>query len=88
MHTATVALGSNLNDRFANIEWALRWLEIPIPPDAEGDEDAYASVVDTSFMYETAPMYVADQPMFLNCACLVRFPASRAIRTSGIMHYF
>jgi len=29
------------------------------------------SVVDTSFMYETAPMYVTDQPRFANCACMV-----------------
>ena len=30
-------------------------------------------VVDTSFMYETAPIYVEDQPKFINCACMVSF---------------
>ncbi|KAJ6498176.1 Dihydropteroate synthase-like protein [Mycena vitilis] len=26
-------------------------------------------VVDTSFLYESAPMYVTDQPSFINCDC-------------------
>ena len=29
------------------------------------------AVIDTSFLYETAPMYVTEQPSFINCACLV-----------------
>ncbi|KAF7329881.1 Folic acid synthesis protein [Mycena kentingensis (nom. inval.)] len=56
-----LALGSNLGDRFYNIELALRLLEA----------DSLVTVVDTSFLYETAPMYVTDQPSFINCACLV-----------------
>lgn len=74
LHTAAIALGSNLGDSFANIELALRLLEDPsrlslaaLPTDAE------VSIVDTSFLYETAPMYVTDQPKFINGACIVRF---------------
>ncbi|KAJ7628577.1 Dihydropteroate synthase [Roridomyces roridus] len=64
LHTATLALGSNLGDRFYNIELALRLLEAPNP-------ETVLHVVDTSFMYETAPMYVTDQPAFINCACMI-----------------
>ncbi|KZO94683.1 Dihydropteroate synthase [Calocera viscosa TUFC12733] len=59
-HRAVIALGSNLGDRVTNIERALRELE-----------SAGVQVVDTSFMYETAAMYVEDQPKFLNAACVV-----------------
>lgn len=34
--------------------------------------DALVTIVNTSFLYETAPMYVKDQPRFVNGACLVR----------------
>lgn len=68
---AAISLGSNLGDRFANIELALRLLETP--GHVLGlSEDAEVTVTDTSFLYETAPMYVTDQPSFINCACLVR----------------
>lgn len=70
-HIAAICLGSNLGDRFANIELALRFLETPRDFSDLLDHDAYASVINTSFMYETAPMYVTDQPAFINCACLV-----------------
>jgi dihydroneopterin aldolase/2-amino-4-hydroxy-6-hydroxymethyldihydropteridine diphosphokinase/dihydropteroate synthase len=67
---AVIALGSNLGDRFANIEAALYLLEhpelIPTPP-----RTFACTVINTSFLYETAPMYVTDQPSFLNCACIV-----------------
>ncbi|KAF9232639.1 Dihydropteroate synthase-like protein [Melanogaster broomeanus] len=71
IHTAAVALGSNLGDRFANIETALRLLEVPKTLLEDLAEDAEVSVVNTSFMYETAPMYVTDQPRFANCACII-----------------
>ncbi|EDR10362.1 uncharacterized protein LACBIDRAFT_247939 [Laccaria bicolor S238N-H82] len=90
MHTVAIALGSNLGDRFRNIELALRLLEIPqqlLSSDGQEESDergevkaeedspleltATVSVVNTSFLYETAPMYVTDQPSFINCACLV-----------------
>lgn len=73
-HTAAIALGSNLGDRFANIELALRLLEAPqnLFKVDDDDEERFVAVVDTSFMYESAPMYVTDQPAFINCACVVR----------------
>jgi dihydroneopterin aldolase/2-amino-4-hydroxy-6-hydroxymethyldihydropteridine diphosphokinase/dihydropteroate synthase len=77
-HTAALALGSNLGDRFYNIELALRLLETPQAVLGSLDENATVAVVNTSFMYESAPMYVTDQPSFINCACM----ASRI--TSGL----
>ena len=75
-----IAFGSNLGDRFANIELALRLLESPGKFLDVGDDvnqkDAEIAIVDTSFLYETAPMYVTDQPSFVNGACLVGLHAS------------
>ena len=75
-HKVAIAFGSNLGDKFANIEYALRLLESPGKFLAVGDDinqkDAEITIVDTSFLYETAPMYVTDQPSFVNGACLVR----------------
>ncbi|KAJ7130130.1 Dihydropteroate synthase-like protein [Mycena epipterygia] len=70
-HTAALALGSNLGDRFYNIELALRLLEAPQAILGPEDADATIVVTDTSFMYETAPMYVTEQPSFINCACMI-----------------
>ncbi|KAI6041502.1 Dihydropteroate synthase-like protein [Pisolithus marmoratus] len=70
-HTVAIALGSNLGDRFANMETALRLLEAPQALLEGSDDGAQVTVVNTSFMYETAPMYVTDQPRFANCACIV-----------------
>lgn len=74
-HLAAIALGSNLGDRFANIEAALRLLDQPelIPAPKKQGTSTSLAVVNTSFLYVTAPMYVTDQPSFLNCACIVRF---------------
>jgi dihydropteroate synthase/2-amino-4-hydroxy-6-hydroxymethyldihydropteridine diphosphokinase len=58
--TAYLALGSNLGDRVENINQALLLLE---------QEDCI--VLDTSFLYETPPMYHIDQPAFLNGVCKV-----------------
>jgi dihydroneopterin aldolase / 2-amino-4-hydroxy-6-hydroxymethyldihydropteridine diphosphokinase / dihydropteroate synthase len=68
-HVVAIGLGSNLGDRFNNIEQALRLLEDPqlLPPSSGFNVD----VIDTSFLYETTPMYVTEQPSFINCACLV-----------------
>ena len=60
-HVAAIALGSNVGDRAANIEAAVQALS-----EADG-----CKLVDTSFLYETAPMYVLDQPHFLNAACRI-----------------
>ncbi|KAI0356962.1 Dihydropteroate synthase [Trametes cingulata] len=70
-HRAAIAIGSNVGDRFANIECALRLLEAPGADLENWSGDPRVVVVDTSFMYETAPMYVAEQPRFINCACIV-----------------
>ncbi|KAF9653694.1 Dihydropteroate synthase [Thelephora ganbajun] len=74
-HTVAIAFGSNLGDRFANIELALRLLESPGQFLDAGDDinqkDAEVAIIDTSFLYETTPMYVTDQPSFVNGACLV-----------------
>lgn len=50
-----------MGDRVKNIEGALEYLE------TRSD----IKVVDTSFLYETQPMYVLDQPKFINGACLI-----------------
>ncbi|WP_029008195.1 2-amino-4-hydroxy-6-hydroxymethyldihydropteridine diphosphokinase [Azospirillum halopraeferens] len=52
-----LALGSNLGDRDANLRGAIARLE------AGG-----VRVTARSRVYETAPMYVTDQPAFLNMA--------------------
>lgn len=56
-----LALGANLGDRAANLHSALRRLQ------------AHPSIelLDTSFLYETAPMYLEEQPRFLNAACKI-----------------
>ncbi|KAH8990743.1 Dihydropteroate synthase [Lactarius akahatsu] len=73
-HFAAIALGSNLGDRFANIEAALRLLERPkdFSPLQEPGTSLRLTVVNTSFLYETAPMYVTNQFSFLNCACVIK----------------
>jgi dihydroneopterin aldolase/2-amino-4-hydroxy-6-hydroxymethyldihydropteridine diphosphokinase/dihydropteroate synthase len=72
-HVVAVAFGSNLGDRLANIEHALRLLEDPdiLNPADTNSSSRKAYIIDTSFLYETAPMYVTDQPDFMNGACLV-----------------
>ncbi|KDQ07515.1 hypothetical protein BOTBODRAFT_119959 [Botryobasidium botryosum FD-172 SS1] len=54
-------MGSNLGDSVGHIEQALRELE----------KELGLRVLDTSFMYQSKPMYVEDQPDFVNCACLI-----------------
>ncbi|KIY49749.1 Dihydropteroate synthase, partial [Fistulina hepatica ATCC 64428] len=70
LHTAAIALGSNMGDSFQSIEAALCLLESPAPV-ISADTNVITNVVDTSFLYETAPMYVVDQPSFINGACIV-----------------
>lgn len=59
-HTAFIALGSNVGDRFQMVSEALRML------DKRG-----LKVLRTSSLYESKPMYVLDQPEFLNGVCQV-----------------
>jgi len=56
MTTVYLALGSNLGDRLANLEAAIARLAPAV------------AVTARSRVYETAPMYVTDQPAFLNMA--------------------
>ncbi|MCL4862179.1 MAG: dihydropteroate synthase [Caldilineaceae bacterium] len=58
-HIVYLALGSNLGDRAAHLHTALRELR------------AYTNIEATSFLYETPPAYVTDQPKFLNAVCRV-----------------
>ena len=54
---ALIALGSNLGDRAAHLHQAVQAL------------GAIGKVADTSFLYETEPVMLEDQPLFLNAAC-------------------
>jgi len=56
-----VALGSNVGNRIEEIEKACCAI----------DADPDMRIVDTSFLYETKPMYVEDQERFMNGACEV-----------------
>jgi dihydroneopterin aldolase/2-amino-4-hydroxy-6-hydroxymethyldihydropteridine diphosphokinase/dihydropteroate synthase/2-amino-4-hydroxy-6-hydroxymethyldihydropteridine diphosphokinase/dihydropteroate synthase len=55
-----IAVGTNIGNRVQNIQQAIEKLET-----------AGIFVIDTSFLYETKPMYVLDQPKFLNAALKV-----------------
>jgi len=57
---AYLAVGSNLGDRYQNIANALSSLE--------ANHAGSIRVLRTSYLRETAPMYVTDQPAFLNGA--------------------
>jgi 2-amino-4-hydroxy-6-hydroxymethyldihydropteridine diphosphokinase len=61
-HRVYVAVGSNLGDRFHNIQTALDLLT---------GENSSTRLVRTSFLHQTAPMYVENQPEFWNGAVLV-----------------
>ena len=61
IHTAYVALGSNLGDKEANLRKALGLLE-----------ERGVEVVQTSSFISTEPYGVTDQPQFLNGVCEVR----------------
>lgn len=56
MATVFLGLGTNLGDRAANLRDALTALS------------ALGEVAAVSAVYETAPLYVTDQPAFLNMA--------------------
>jgi len=62
-------VGSNLGDRHRNIADALSALEATtIDDDDDGTDVRALRVVRTSYLRMTAPMYVTDQPAFLNGA--------------------
>ena len=58
MTRVAISLGSNLGDRATNLQKAVTALE------------ARLSILATSNIYETSPMYVESQPPFLNAALL------------------
>ncbi|KAF1987384.1 folic acid synthesis protein-like protein [Aulographum hederae CBS 113979] len=58
-HRAFIALGSNQGDRVGEIEAACREMESQVD----------IRIVRTSNLWETEPMYVVDQAIFLNGAC-------------------
>lgn len=54
-----IALGSNIGDRQANIKTALEQLRQKV------------KIIKTSALYETKPMYIEKQGMFLNAAAKI-----------------
>ncbi|KAJ3114863.1 trifunctional dihydropteroate synthetase, partial [Physocladia obscura] len=61
-HIVYLGLGSNLGNRARNISFGL---------DSLCSDPKVTRLLDTSFLYETIPMYVADQPKFLNTSCKI-----------------
>ena len=59
VHRVYLAMGTNLGDRAANIAEAVQRL------------GKLGSVVAVSSLHETEPWGIADQPAFLNAACLL-----------------
>ena len=58
---AYLGLGSNVGDRARNLAEALRRL----------DALRHTKVTDVAHVYETDPVGVTDQPLFLNTACRI-----------------
>lgn len=58
---AYVAVGSNMGNRFQNIQTAVALLSDPSFLD-----NGFVKLLHSSMLHETAPMYVTDQPSFLN----------------------
>ena len=69
-HRAYVALGSNIGNRLGFVESACQEMN-----------DRGTSVIRTSALYETKPMYLEDQQCFVNGACEVR-----NLKYAEIMH--
>jgi 2-amino-4-hydroxy-6-hydroxymethyldihydropteridine diphosphokinase len=60
---AYLGLGSNLGDRLQNLQAAVNFMDLRV-----------GSVLRISSIYETAPLYRADQPWFLNAVLEVKTP--------------
>lgn len=82
-HNVYIAVGSNMGDRFDNLMTALSMLENTNVNDVSlagndtwssssisdyQEEEPLIRIVRTSFLRETEPMYVTNQPSFLNGA--------------------
>jgi 2-amino-4-hydroxy-6-hydroxymethyldihydropteridine diphosphokinase len=61
---ALIGVGSNMGDRFQNICDGMK--ELTSSESSEGNQRSNIILKDTSFLHETAPMYVTDQPSFIN----------------------
>ena len=72
LHQVYLALGSNLGDRIANIEWACAKMK-----------ERGIQVRRTSALYETEAMYLKDQEPFINGACEVCCHTSEHVYSSS-----
>lgn len=63
LHRVYLAVGSNLGDRHYNLRTGL---DLLCQPNYDPDTYRPTRLMTTSFLYHTAPMYVTDQPAFLN----------------------
>lgn len=85
-HTAYIAIGSNVGNKAAHISKALKLLDdprrlyaatpsaSPILRPTDGKDlsgKRFSQLLDTSFLYESEPMYVIEQDRFLNGVCKV-----------------
>lgn len=86
-NTAYLAVGSNLGDRSAHIRRAMQLLSAAGPsilsPPSTPSTSAFihasqplTRILDTSFLYESEPMYVLEQDRFLNAVIKVATPLS------------
>ena len=71
-HTAYIAIGSNIGNRLLHIKRALALLDNS--ESLQGDHanqitSTPCKVIDTSFLYESQPMYVLEQNPFFNAVC-------------------
>lgn len=74
---AFVAVGTNMGDRYGNLMKGMAMLEstqqeqkigLDQSNEVSQDDEPLIRIVSTSFLRETAPMYVTNQPNFLNGA--------------------
>ncbi|MBW0496043.1 hypothetical protein O181_035758 [Austropuccinia psidii MF-1] len=66
-----LSLGSNLGHRVKNINQAINSLCSPIQNNGAG-----ALLLNSSFIYQSIPMYLKNQPLFLNTTCKISTPLS------------
>ena len=59
LHKVYIGVGTNTGDRISNIHSALKLVE------------RFSKLVDSSFLYESEPKYVVNQPKFLNCIVVI-----------------
>jgi len=64
MRRVILGIGSNLGNRVANFNTALEKLQV------------LGKIAQTSFLYQTAPMYELNQPAFLNAAVILETKSS------------